>query len=78
LSTSVIVSITVNNKNLGTQGLTCLLFLQDHVGQFSERTIETLQFLHEAEEDKAATLIEIRVPKNQEEKRYMGNFSELL
>jgi hypothetical protein len=45
------------------------------VGQFSERTIETLQFLHEAEEDKAATLIEIRVPKNQEEKRYMGKTS---
>ena len=48
------------------------------MGQFSERTIETLQFLHEAEEDKAATLIEIRVPKNQEEKRYMGNFHLIL
>jgi len=46
--------------------------MKNHVGEFSERTIETLQFLHESEEDKAATLIEIRVPKNQEEKRYMG------
>ena len=44
------------------------------MGQFSDRTIETLQFLHETEEDKAATLIEIRVPKNQEEKRYLGKF----
>ena len=49
-----------------------IFLLQDHVGPFNQRTIETLQFLHEAEEDKAATLIEIRVPKNQEEKRYMG------
>jgi hypothetical protein len=60
----------------------CLIFkhlflFQDHVGTFSDRTIETLQFLHESDEDKAATLIEIRVPKNQEEKRYLGNYFTL-
>ena len=44
----------------------------DHKGDFSNKTLETLQFLHEEDEDKAATLIEIRVPKNQNERRYLG------
>lgn len=44
----------------------------DHKGEFSNKTLETLQFLHEEDEDKAATLIEIRVPKNQNERRYLG------
>jgi hypothetical protein len=46
--------------------------LVDHVGEFSGKTIETLQFLHEEVEDKTAALIEIRVPKNANEKRYLG------
>lgn len=45
----------------------------DHKGDFSNKTSETLQFLHEEDEDdKGATLIEIRVPKNQHESRYLG------
>lgn len=48
------------------------LAILDSNGEFSNKTLETLQFLHEEEEDKAATLIEIRVPKNQNEKRYLG------
>lgn len=48
------------------------LGLLDHTGELSNKTMETMQFLHEEEEDKAATLIEIRVPKNQDEKRYLG------
>ena len=48
------------------------LAILDSSGDFSNKTLETLQFLHEEEEDKAATLIEIRVPKNQNEKRYLG------
>ena len=44
----------------------------DHKGEFSNTTLETLQFLHEEDDDKAATLIEIRVPKNQNERRYLG------
>ena len=46
----------------------------DHKGEFSNKTLETLQFLHEEDEDKVANLIEIRVPKNQNERRYLGNF----
>ena len=46
--------------------------LVDHTGEFSGKTIETLQFLHEEAEDKTATLIEIRVPKHANEKRYLG------
>ena len=46
--------------------------LVDHTGDFSAKTIETLQFLHEEAEDKASTLIEIRVPKHANEKRYLG------
>lgn len=48
------------------------LGILDHKGEFSNKTLETLQFLHEEDEDKAATLIEIRVPKNQNERRYLG------
>lgn len=45
----------------------------DHKGDFSNKTSETLQFLHEEDEDdKGANLIEIRVPKNQNESRYLG------
>ena len=48
--------------------------LEHKGGEFSNKTLETLQFLHEEDEDKAATmtLIEIRVPKNQNERRYLG------
>ena len=46
--------------------------LVDHTGEFTNKTIETLQFLHEEAEDKTATLIEIRVPKHANEKRYLG------
>ena len=46
--------------------------LVDHTGEFTNKTIETLQFLHEESEDKTATLIEIRVPKHANEKRYLG------
>lgn len=47
----------------------------EHKAEFSNKTLETLQFLHEEDEDKAATMtmIEIRVPKNQNERRYLGN-----
>ena len=44
----------------------------DHKGEFNNKTLETLQFLHEEDEDKVANLIEIRVPKNQNERRYLG------
>ena len=48
--------------------------LEHKGGEFSNKTLETLTFLHEEDEDKAATmsLIEIRVPKNQNERRYLG------
>lgn len=54
------------------------LAILDSSGDFSNKTLETLQFLHEEEEDKAATLIEIRVPKNQNEKRYLGKYLNLI
>jgi len=44
----------------------------DHKGEFGNKTLETLQFLHEEDEDKVANLIEIRVPQNQNERRYLG------
>ena len=50
--------------------------LVDHTGEFSPKTVETLQFLHEEAEDKASTLIEIRVPKHSNEKRYLGRLFE--
>ena len=47
--------------------------LLDHnKSDFSPKTVEILQFLHEEEEDKTSTLIEIRVPKTLDEKRYLG------
>ena len=39
---------------------------------FSSKAVEILQYLHEEEEDKSATLIEIRVPKSNDEKRFLG------
>ena len=51
--------------------------LLDHVGDFSSKTTEVLQFLHEEEDDKAATLIEIRVPKHSNEKRYLGKLDNI-
>ena len=46
----------------------------DHKGEFGNKTLETLQFLHEEDEDKVANLIEIRVPQNQNERRYLGTY----
>ena len=46
----------------------------DHKGEFGNKTLETLQFLHEEDEDKVANLIEIRVPQNQNERRYLGMY----
>ena len=46
----------------------------DHKGEFGNKTLETLQFLHEEDEDKVANLIEIRVPQNQNERRYLGRY----
>lgn len=46
--------------------------LENAHAHFSPKTMETLQFLHEEAEDKAATLIEIRVPKDQGERKYLG------
>ena len=51
------------------------LGLLDHKNsEFSPKAVEILQFLHEEDEDKtaAATLIEIRVPKSPDEKRFLG------
>ena len=51
------------------------LGLLDHKGDFSQRAQELLQFLHEEEDEKSSTagaLIEIRIPKSQDEKRFLG------
>ena len=41
--------------------------------EFSPKAVEILQYLHETdEEDKASNLIEIRVPKSNDEKRFLG------
>jgi len=38
----------------------------------SSKAVEILQYLHEEEEDKSAHLIEIRIPKSSDEKRFLG------
>jgi hypothetical protein len=48
------------------------LGILEHKGEFSNKTSETLQFLQAEDEDKASNLIEIRVPKSQNERRYLG------
>ena len=42
--------------------------------EFSPKAVEILQYLHEVDEDDKAgsNLIEIRVPKSHDEKRFLG------